>query len=97
MPSTGGRLMNLAAVTLDDKYRIEHVVARLDAGRLDAAVALADAPAMVRGFGPVRRAIAEVWRASQRALLQRFDAAGSAVGSQTTSSPAARAAVSTTA
>ncbi|HSN32744.1 MAG TPA: indolepyruvate ferredoxin oxidoreductase family protein [Ideonella sp.] len=53
---------------------IERLLARLSADRLDAAVAIAELPAGIRGFGSVRRRAAEAARTREAALLAGYEA-----------------------
>ena len=54
---------------------IERVLDKLDAGRLDAAVAIAELPARIRGFGGVKLKHALAVRARLAELLAAYDAA----------------------
>ncbi|HSG91281.1 MAG TPA: indolepyruvate ferredoxin oxidoreductase family protein [Pseudomonadales bacterium] len=51
---------------------LDEVAERLDASRLDAALRLLGSVDRVRGYGPVRKAKDEVWRAELPALLEDF-------------------------
>ena len=53
---------------------IERVLRRLDAARLDAAVAIAELPAGIRGFGPVKQAHALAARERLATLLAAYEA-----------------------
>jgi indolepyruvate ferredoxin oxidoreductase len=57
---------------------VEHLLRGLDAARLDAAVAIAELPAQIRGFGVVRQRAAQAARTRQAALLADYDKAGAA-------------------
>jgi indolepyruvate ferredoxin oxidoreductase len=52
---------------------IERLLARLDARRLDAAVEIAELPAQVRGFGPVKQRSVQVMLQRLDALLARYE------------------------
>ena len=71
-----GRAERQTALALAEAYGaiVERLLARLDAGRLDAAVAIAEAPAQIRGFGPVRLRNAQAVQARMRALLVAYEA-----------------------
>ncbi len=74
------------ALAADYEASVERVLRRLDAGRLDAAVAIAELPASIRGFGPVKQRHAEAARERQKALLASYEA------EEPTAAPLARAA-----
>ena len=61
------------ALAADYVATIERLLRRLDAGRLDAAVEIAELPAQVRGFGPVKQRQAQALRERQAALLARYE------------------------
>ena len=53
---------------------IEGVLRRLDSGRLDAAVAIAELPERICGFGPVKQRSMQATRARQVAMLAAYEA-----------------------
>jgi indolepyruvate ferredoxin oxidoreductase len=53
---------------------VERIVAELDDARFDIALELARLPAMVRGYGPIKRSAVERAAVTERALLERWDA-----------------------
>ncbi len=57
---------------------VERLLRRLDAGRLDAAVAIAELPDRIRGFGHVKHLAAQAARERQAALLGTYEAGGHA-------------------
>jgi indolepyruvate ferredoxin oxidoreductase len=67
---------------------VDTLLAQLSAARLDAAVALAEWPAAIRGFGPVKRRQAEAARARLPALVAAC-AAGPAAAATAAAPPAA--------
>ena len=52
---------------------VERLLRRLDAGRLDLAVEIAELPAQVRGFGPVKQRHVPAMREREAALLARYE------------------------
>ncbi|MDK9704145.1 MAG: indolepyruvate ferredoxin oxidoreductase family protein [Sulfuritalea sp.] len=57
----------------DYEHTVAHILDRLDHSRLDAAVALAGIPEMIRGYGPVKERSILQARAKQKELLAAFD------------------------
>jgi indolepyruvate ferredoxin oxidoreductase len=53
---------------------LERVLGELDAARFDIALDLARLPALVRGYGPIKRAAAARAAETERALLERWEA-----------------------
>ncbi len=62
------------ALAAEYETGVERVLRRLDAGRLDAAVAIAELPARIRGFGPVKQGHAQAARERLAALLAAYEA-----------------------
>jgi len=62
----------------DYEVTVEHLLLGLDATRLDAAVAIAELPAQIRGFGVVKQRAVQAARARQAALLADYDRAEAA-------------------
>jgi len=67
------------ALAVQYEASIERLLQRLDASRLDAAVALAGWPESIRGFGAVKQRSVQLARQRQLALSAAFEA-GAAVG-----------------
>lgn len=62
------------ALAAEYETTVERVLRRLDAGRLDAAVAIAETPARIRGFGSVKRGHAQAARERLASLLAAYEA-----------------------
>ena len=60
----------------DYERDLETILGRLSAERLEAAVALASVPSLVRGYGHVKAAAAKRAEAERTRLVERFSAAG---------------------
>ena len=61
------------ALAADYLASVERVLGQLDATRLDAAVAIAELPASIRGFGPVKRRSAQAGHEHRAALLAAYE------------------------
>jgi indolepyruvate ferredoxin oxidoreductase len=61
------------ALATEYEASVQRLLARLDASRLDDAVTIAELPAGIRGFGPVKRRSAQVARERQAALLAAYE------------------------
>lgn len=61
------------ALVAEYEAAIERVLHRLDAGRLDAAVAIAELPGHIRGFGPVKLRSAQAARERLAELLAAYE------------------------
>jgi indolepyruvate ferredoxin oxidoreductase len=57
----------------DYERMLAHILDTLDASRLDAAVALANLPETIRGYGPVKERSIIQAQARQKELLAAFD------------------------
>ena len=57
----------------DYEHTVAHILDKLDHSRLDAAVALASIPEMIRGYGPVKERSILQARAKQKELMADFD------------------------
>jgi indolepyruvate ferredoxin oxidoreductase len=62
------------ALAVEYEATVERLLLRLDADRLESAVAIAELPARIRGFGPVKRRNAQSVRERQTALLAAYEA-----------------------
>ena len=61
------------ALAADYVATVDRLLRRLDAGRLDAAVAIAELPESIRGFGPFKQRSARATREREAALLARYE------------------------
>ena len=62
------------ALAAEYEASVERVLRRLDAERLAAAVAIAELPERIRGFGPVKQRSAQATRERQAELLAAYEA-----------------------
>ena len=62
------------ALAADYVATVERLVLRLDAAHLDAAVAIAELPDGIRGYGSVKQRNARAVRERERELLARYEA-----------------------
>jgi indolepyruvate ferredoxin oxidoreductase len=55
---------------------VDRLLRRLDAGRLDAAIAIAELPERIRGFGPVKHRGVQAAHELEAALLASYESGG---------------------
>jgi indolepyruvate ferredoxin oxidoreductase len=61
------------SLAADYEASVERLLRRLDAGRLDAAVGIAELPERIRGFGPVKASRAKAARERQAVLFAAYE------------------------